>query len=394
LIRSKTIFFALSVIPIFIILALVFQFGINVKYEFQEPQSFSGQYLYNPYSNIDTLEWKISNFHAHTHKFTGKTNAILENSRYLDSLYTYLGYNVISISDYQRINTYESKNSQYIPVYEHGYQYYKNHQLVINAGKVNWVDYFFRQTLDNKQFVINSLRKDTMVLVTIVHPILRKAYSSNDFKYLTNYNCLEVANSKYLFISNYDTVLSSGHQVFLMADDDEHNLKNPDDCGSAFNIINSVAVRDSILKALKTGRSIGVKLNLNSYKTFEGKKAAIHNLPLLTGFSIKNDTIYLSMNKAVRTIKFIGQHGIGKKIITDSRTGSCFFTKNDTYIRTEIECADGTVFFLNPVLRYNGVLRSENSPPVDKRKTLLYRIIIVLLLSGFSTVYYKIYVQK
>lgn len=395
MIRNKTIFLPLFFILVFIIIALVFQFGINVKYKFPEPHSFSGQYLYNPYCNIDSLEWKISNFHAHTHKFAGNSTTTLKNSRYLDSLYTYLGYDIISISDYQNINTHESKNSKYISVYEHGYQYYKNHQLVINAGKVNWIDYFFRQTLNNKQFVINSLRKDTTVLVTIVHPILRKAYSSNDFKYLTNYNCLEVANNKYLFISNYDTVLSCGHPVFLMADDDEHNLKNPNDCGSAFNIINAVPLRDSILKALKTGRSIGVKLDLNYYNTFEIKKTGIHDLPVLTGFSVKNDTIYLSMNKAVKTIKFIGQQGIEKKVITDSRTGSYSFTKSDTYIRTEIECTDGTLLFLNPVFRYNGVLRSEKSPPVDVKKTRLNRIIIItLLLSCFATAYYKIYVQK
>jgi hypothetical protein len=380
---------------IFIVIALILQFGINVKYKFPEPHPFNGGYLYNPYSNIDTSMWKISNFHAHTHKFAGNTNTTLKNSWSLDSLYSYLGYDIISISDYQNINKFESKKLWYIPVYEHGYQYYKNHQLVLNAKKVNWTDYFFRQTLNNKQFVLNRLKKDTSVLVTIVHPILRKAYSSNDFKYLTNYDCLEVANNKYLFISNYDTVLSCGHQVFLMADDDEHNLKNPNDCGSAFNMINGVAVSDSILKNLKRGRSIAVKFNLNFYKSFESKKAAIHSLTKLLRFSVQNDTISLSMNKAVKTIKFIGQQGIEKKIITDNKTGSYFFSENDTYIRIEIECTDGTLLFLNPVFRYNGVLRSENSPPVDVKKTRMNRIIIItLLLIGFATAYYKTYVQK
>jgi hypothetical protein len=395
LIRFKTIFFPSFVILILIVIALVFQYGINVKYKFPDPRPFSGGYLYNPYNNIDTSMWKISNFHAHTHKFAGKPNSISKNSRYLDSIYNYLGYDLISISDYQKINSFESKNPGYIPVYEHGYQYYKNHQLVINAGKVSWLDYFFRQTLDNKQFVINRLKKDSTVILTIVHPILRKAYSKNDFKYLTNYNCLEVANNKYLFISNYDTVLSWGHRVFLMADDDEHNLQDPDDCGTAFNILNSVLVKDSILNALKTGRSISVKLDLNNYKTFKAKKTAIGNLPMLTDFTVKNDTIYLCMNKNVKTIKFIGQHGTEMKIITDKRKASYFFTENDTYIRTEIECSDGTLLFLNPVFRNNGVFRSDPSPPVDVQKTLMYRIIIFLLIfSGFTAVYYKKYVQK
>jgi len=54
---------------------------------------------------------------------------------YIDSLYKSFGYNIISISDYQFINRYESKNEWYVPVYEHGYQYYKNHHLVLNSKK-------------------------------------------------------------------------------------------------------------------------------------------------------------------------------------------------------------------------------------------------------------------
>jgi hypothetical protein len=395
LICNKIAFPLLIVVLVFISIALVFQFGINVKYKFQEPHSFIGKHLYNPYYNLDSTRWKISNFHAHTHKFTGNSDTISKNSRHLDSLYTYLGYDIISISDYHKINTYESKHPGYIPVYEHGYQYFKNHQLVLNAKKVNWIDYFFRQTLNNKQYVLNSLKKDTSVLLTIVHPILRKAYSISDFKYLTNYNCLEIVNNTYTFISTYDTILSCGHQVFLMADDDEHNLNNPNDCGSGFNMINAVLQRDSILNALKSGRSIGVKLNLNLYRSNEAKKSAIQNLPVLTGFSIKNDTINISLNKSVKTIKFIGQHGAEKMKISDCRTGSYFFTKNDTYIRTEVECDNGTLFFLNPVFRYDGELRPDSSPPVDVQKTYLFRIILaVLLLSGVATLFYLKHVQK
>jgi hypothetical protein len=380
LIFIKKKFIPVWFILIFLLIAFTVQYVVNVKYIFPEPHSFKGDYLYNPYPDIDSSKWQIANFHAHTHKFPGSRKLNAGNTRYLDSLYTYLGYNVIGISDYQKINPYESRHEWYVPVYEHGYQYFKNHQLVLNAKKVSWLDYFFRQTLNNKQFVINQLKKDTSVVLTLVHPILRAALSFNDVKYLTNYNCLEVIDNKYLFLSFYDTILSSGHPVFLMADDDSHNLQNPIESASCFNIINTVPVRDSILIALKRGHSFSVKLNLNKYRTNEAKKNALMNLTKLIGFNIKNDTISLSLNNNVKTIKFIGQLGIEKKSINNTNKGSYFFGKDDTYIRTEIECLDGTLYFFNPVFRYNGILKTDPSPPIDVLKTWVCRSIIIIIL--------------
>jgi len=384
----KSIFITVAIIFSLIIIALIFQYLINVKYKFPEPHSFKGALLFNPYQDIDSSKWLIANFHAHTHKFPGNKKINEENSRYLDSIYTLLGYNVVSISDYQMINPFERKHEWYIPVYEHGYQYYKNHHLVLNAKKVSWLDYIFRQTLSNKQFVINSLKKDSSVVLALVHPHLREALSFNDFKYLSNYNCLEIVDSKFLFTEYFDAALSSGHQVFLMADDDVHNLKNPYDYGSCFNLINSVPASDSILHALKNGRSMAVKLNLNIYKSDDEKKNALNNLLRLLEFRIKNDTIFLRLSKSVSDIKFIGQKGVIQKRIANKSSAYYSFTKEDTYIRTEIECMDGTRLYLNPVFRYNGHLESCSSSPVDVLKTLAGRVILALLILTSSSIIY------
>jgi hypothetical protein len=265
-------------------------------------------------------------------------------------------------------------------VYEHGYQYYKNHHLVLNAKKVSWIDYFFRQTLSNKQFIIDHLKKDTTVILTIPHPALRQANSFNDFRYLSNYNCLEIANNERLFTSYYDTILSAGHPVFLMADDDSHDLRNINEGCHSFNLINTELERDSILHALKTGLSVGVNFNIKSYKTNEEKKAALNKLPEITSVALINDTLSVRLNKTVRTIKFIGQEGAVKKRIADCVTGNYFFSKQDTYIRTEIECLDGTIYFLNPVFRYDGVRLTDYTPSLNFVKTWLLRSIVVVLL--------------
>ena len=369
----KIIEYFLFGVLVFILVALILQDVVNVKYTFPEQHAFKGEHLFNPYRNIDSTKWKIANFHAHPRFSPGNRGKTDKFDQDLNSFYKNFGYAIINISDYQRINTYENKNGWYVPVYEHGYQFFKNHQLVLNAGKVSWLDYFSRQTLNNKQFIINHLKKDTTIVLTIVHPNYREAYSFNDFKYLSNYNCLEIANNERVFTSCYDTILSAGHPVFLMADDDAHGLTKINEACSSFNLINTDIVRDSILKALKTGRSVGVKLNIETYKTDKEKKVAFQQLPEITFVTVKNDTLIVGLNKTVKFIKFIGQQGAERKRITNCERGTYIFSKPDTYIRTEIECFDGTVYFLNPVFRYDGIRLVEYAPSYNVLKTWFWR---------------------
>jgi hypothetical protein len=362
---------------------------VNPKYSFPEPHPFKGRHIYNPYLNSDPAKWGIGNFHAHTRKFFEHSNRAARSIPFLDSLYKSFGYCIISISDYQFINRYENKNEWFIPVYEHGFQYFKNHTLVLNAKKVNWLDFPFRQTLNNKQLIFDQLKKDTSVLLTMVHPIYRKAYSDIDFKYLGNYDCLEIANHERLFTECYDTVLSYGHPVFLMADDDSHDLTNIKDICSSFNLINCDLSKDSILKALRTGQSIGVKFNLDSYKTNEEKREALLNLPEINSITFKNDTLTVSLNQSVKTIKFIGQHGMEIKRFTDCTKGSCLFSNQDTYIRTEVECNEGTVFFLNPLFRYDGIKFSYYAPAFNVYKTWAWRSVTLFLLLLIFIIRYR-----
>jgi hypothetical protein len=222
-----------------------------------------------------------------------------------------------------------------------------------------------------------------------VHPVYRKALSSNDLKYLGNYNCLEIANHERLFTACYDTVLSNGHPVFIMADDDCHDLTDIKEVTNSFNVINTDLVKDSILNALSSGRSFGVKLNASTFKTNEDKRKAFLNLPEINKITFQNDTFTVSLSQSVKTIKFIGQHGAEIMRITDHSKGSCFFSKQDTYIRTEIECNDGTLYFLNPLFRYNGVRLTDYIPIFNVFKTWAWRLTFFCLLLIFIIWYSK-----
>jgi hypothetical protein len=372
------VYFILGIL-IFIAFALIAQFVVNPKYTFPEPHPFKGEYLYNPYKGMDSTRWKRANFHVHTRSHFGLTNGA-DSNQFLDRFYKYFGYDIIGISDYQRINRFEEKNKWFVPVYEHGFMYYKNHQLVLNAKNISWIDYFFFQTLSNKQYIIDHLKKDTSVVLTINHPALRQGYSYNDFKYLGNFDCLEISNNDRLFTSYYDTILSAGHPVFLMADDDAHNLTKIIEGCHSFNLINTDLIRDSILKALKTGRSVGVNFNISTYKTNEEKKAGLQKLPEIKRITLKRDTLFVSLSKPVKTIRFIGQNGSERKIVPDNATGLYLFGKQDTYIRTEIEYYDGTIYFLNPVFRYDGKQLTNSFPSYNVVKTWIYRSILLSVL--------------
>jgi hypothetical protein len=364
---------------ILVLVITIFQFVVNPIYKFPEPHAFKGEYLYNPYNGIDSSKWEKASFHAHTHIFVDLLNGTSNTKQTLDSFYTYFGYRIINISDYQTIDSIENDHQQFIPIYEHGYQYYKNHQLVINAKKVTWLDYFFRQSLNNKQFIIDRLRKDSTAIVTIVHPDKRRAYSLKDFRYLANYNCLEIANNVSLYTSIYDTILSAGHPVFLMADDDTHDLAKINDGCHSFNLINSDLVKDSILNAVKKGRLIGVNFNVSCYKTNIEKKDGLQKLPVIKSVTLNNNTLTVILNQPVKTIRFIGQKGFDKKRVINSAIGSCFFSKEDTYIRTEIECNDGTIYFLNPIFRYGGKQLTDYYPSPDILRSWLWRSFVPVI---------------
>ena len=337
-----------------IILTLVtFQFIVNTKFSFPAPVAFSGEKLYNPYLGIDSTKWKRANFHLHTRLLFGLTAGASITNQIADDYYNFFNYDIHNTSDYMRINTFNSENKSYVPVYEHGYSYNKTHQLVLNAKKVFWGDYLFHQTLNNKQYIVDKLKEDTAALVTIVHPFRRKAFSISDFKYLGNYDCLEIVNDNANFSEYYDSALSSGHVVFIMADDDAHSL---------------------------------------SSRTNDEKKEAIEKLPVLTKFEIIHDTITVKMNKNVNVIKFIGQNGALKKILFNRNSGSYPFRKEDTYIRSQITCYDGSICFLNPVFRYDGLNLPVNNPHISVLETWAYRLLfaVILLIIIFFSVKYRV----
>ena len=128
------------------------------------------------------------------HAWQGITNGN-GNASDMYRVYNNLQYGVHAVSNYQLIDTTAQSSPNYIGSYEHGYNTLKTHQLVVGTRSVCWKDYLLPQTVNNKQDIINRIRKtDSSALVIINHPMLRNAYGATDFTKLTQYNCIEVLN--------------------------------------------------------------------------------------------------------------------------------------------------------------------------------------------------------
>ena len=371
------IFSKISVYFVLIILVLVLiQHSICPVYDYPPESKFTGNKLYNPYTDIAGKKRIKANFHAHTRVWGGLTNGKKNIKEDLVRRYKLLNYDIAGISDYQSINPYQQNDPLYIPTYEHGYGLTKNHQLSIGTNSVLWNDYLFYQTINNKQYILKELKSRSQIL-TITHPLLRDAYSENDFKRLTDYDYIEILNNGYgKSLNLWDAALSSGHAVFGMGDDDSHSSENPNDMGCCFNIIFTDSMTSSsVIRALKAGSTIAAEQH---GETMLIKRQKAIDMPSLMDFSIDSGIIRIKFDKPYKQLNFIGQDGMMKDSKFDSDSGSYTFKPEDTYIREEAEFNDSTKLYFNPVFRYTGEIKHE-SAEINRNKTWMLRIISGLI---------------
>ncbi len=364
---------------------VVNQYFFCPQYNFPTPHPFSGSFIYNPYQNMDSLQWRKCNFHAHTRAWYGATTGE-GNEEKLWNTYDSLGYDVHCISNYERVNRYHDTAHNYLAAYEHGYGLMKNHHLLLNTRQVIWGDYYFPQTLSNKQHMLECLHADDTQLLCINHPLLSHGYAPDNMRYLRGYDCLEVLreNNTYSFL-NWDAALESGNPVFILADDDVHHIDNPFEVGRNCTWVNSSTIRaNDIILALKTGNAYGMIVGYTPDETMQQKLAKVKaGLPMLRDVHLNGDTINVRVSKKAQEINFFGENLQQIGMILSASEGMYVMKKTDPYVRVQIKFDDGTQMFLNPFFRYDGNFPEQKIPPVNELKTILLRIGGVLILLSY-----------
>lgn len=366
----KKIFTKLIKLILAILLTLfALPFLISPVYDFPEAKPFSGDKIWNPYQNIDSAKWLKGNFQIQSRAWGGVTDGSNNPTDSIYSRYERLGYDIIGISDYMKINKYFDDHPGYISIYEHGYNIRKTHQVNIGAKKVLWLDFPFYQTTSHKQFIINLLRKHSDI-ISLAHPAFSlNGYNHNDLKYLVNYDLIEALNHQKFSFSHWDAALSNGHPKYILANDDAHNIENPFLYGVIATMIhaNSTSSKD-IISALLAGKSYGFIPHTPGGETLEKKISRIKDFPYLQSAKLNGNRYTLKFYKNTpktrtpKKIEFIGQNGKIKKTVTDIDSAYYDFQDDDTYIRVFIDFGQREKMYLNPIFRYN----SDN--PLSEQK--------------------------
>ena len=359
-------------------------------YIFPEPEPFSGDQFFNPYQDIDSNFWRKGNFQIQSEAWFGITDGRKNTNEAIDSIYKLLDYDIIAISDYQKINRYGEERDEYIPVYEHGYGIYKNHHVMIGAERVVWKDYPIIHTIQHKQHMLNSLRS-TAELIFIAHPKYTGGWIPEDMTWITNYDGIEVLNGFRVSLDHWDAALSAGKNMRILANDDAHDITNVNEVGRYATLIYSPVLHgDSIVSAMRAGRAFGADIYRVWGEPMEEKIIKAHNLPKLTKVEMSGDTLIVGVNKEAAEISFVGQNGILLDSVREVKEARYVIRESDTYVRTEIEFPNLTTYYLNPVIRYDGGDPwLHEMARIDPVRTWVLRIVgFATLIFIFLNIYY------
>jgi hypothetical protein len=383
-IKILTLTGRLLLLVLILVLLLILSFYlIAPSYHFDQPKPFSGHELYNPYQQIETPNWYKYNFQVQSKAWGGITDGRLNSNELIDSIYEALGYDHVATSDYQKINRYKSDERAFIPTYEHGYGIRKTHQVCLGASQVLWLDYPFYQSLHHKQHIINKLN-DNCELVAIAHPRLRNGYTFEDLKYLSGYQLMEVLNNLRVSLDHWDTALSNGHRIYILSNDDAHDVSNTNEVGRRFTMIHADNQdRQNIISALDRGVAYGMDFIRINDEPMLDKYERSKSIPYLLSAKLDADTFNIKVSEIADSLRFIGQ--TGKRLHVEANTSSaCYFIDiTDTYVRTEIYFKDGSVIYLNPVTRHKDLdnLERQSLASINVAQTWLFRSGNILLLA-------------
>lgn len=369
-----------------VLLLLVLYVYLSVPtYSFKEPKPFSGEYLYNPYQDMNPDQWKKYHFHCHSRRYFGLTNGRKSKEASIDSVYQTLGYDHYGISDYMGINMHGSEREDYIPAYEHGYGLIrKTHQICIGAESVYWPDFPFMQNLNMKQHMLNKLGERCRFVMP-AHASFTKGYKVSDMILLSNYRLIEVVNPYGNAFEHWDKALSNGHRVYALGDDDTHNITNVHEVCRNLTMVNTPDLDpEHVYEALDKGLCYAVEFDNWYYHplSLEQKANDARSLDYLTQAQLIGDTLFISTSaETMREVKFIGQEGKVLKTEENVATAYYIIQAEDTYVRTRIDLNGRHFLYLNPVTRHPSAdLYDRRLDSINYAQTGLYWFVYAVAL--------------
>jgi hypothetical protein len=359
---------ARRVLAVMAVLLLV-PYACSPVYRFNEPHPFAGSQFLNPYEHMRG-HWKRANLHAHGIAWGGLTNG-QQTSEEVARSYRALGYDVPGVSNYHTIAA-SQPGIDSLPIYEHGYNISKRHQLAIGARRVAWFDFPLWQGLSHEQWIIDQVGA-TADLVALAHPGLRDSYTEDNLRSLTGYQLIEVVNGPFDAEEPWDWALSNGHPVWGVANDDSHDTTDPRRTAMAWNMIDAPTTSThDVVAALREGRAYAVGRTDDEAPTMDA---------VVTEVTFAAGTLTVAHDGPPSNVEFVGQNGVVRRTVKNASSASYTFQPQDTYIRTVIR-APKTTLYLNPVLRYDGGAIGPAAAVIDQGRTWALRAVCLTVLVG------------
>jgi hypothetical protein len=207
-------------------------------------------------------------------------------------------------------------------------------------------------------------------------------------KVLRGYDLIEALSNFKNSLELWDAALSSGNPVFLIADDDAHNLDKPNDYGRVATVIHSAnTAEDSLLSALKKGSAYGLVVQTPEGDSHEAKAKRFKKLPQMLAHTVANDSVHLQFSDSIRELKAVGQDG---KVLLDlalnNQSSSYTFALTDVshFVRFEVKMKDGSKIYTNPIIRSaDGKIPVVFQAGVDIWASQFYRLLGILVIGFF-----------
>ena len=319
-IKNNRFYLALTGIICAILLFFLALYLAVPSYSFAEIEPFNGEFVYNPYSEINRINY-----------FDFRSE-IIEN--------------------------------QGIKAYEYGYALTGTRYLCLGYEKKRKIDYPFLQSIHYKQFNIDKLNKKCR-LVAPAHP--SKGFKKGEMTRLDHYRVMEALSPNDNSLYYWDIALSNGHRVNILAT-----------TGNGFDTIKDLTATigendaESVYKSLETGNSYAVAYRGN-----------LIDVPELQEVTLNKDTLKVSVAAEAKEIRLIGQNAIVKQTVSNVSEASYLIKKDDTYIRTEIEFKNGNTLYLNPLVRhqYQYFFDLDKAKVMKGRTYLMWAVYIIVVVA-------------
>jgi hypothetical protein len=346
--------------------AVLGPYVLSSFYQFDAATPFSGAHWFNPYEGVDANNgtWRQANFHAHSVAWGGVTDGRSKPAALL-ARYRAMGYGIAALSNYHAPHTVAADDSTAVSAYEHGWNVFKTHQLVIGARRVVWLDFPLGGWVHQKQQLLSTL-KESGAVVALAHPALRGGHTAADMRVLADYDVIEVLNHFVTSDSLWDVALTAGRLSWILAGDDSHDAEGTGETGVAWTMLLTNSTHaESTYTALRTGRSYGVR----GY----GGRADLS----LDRVTMRGDTLEVSHRGARAAVRVIGDGGRVIDRVMSAGTVHVRIPQWAHYARVVIE-SDGSALWLNPVVRWDGRALPVASARLDVRRTVAYRGLLAM----------------